>query len=286
MNDRLQTITNLFEEKEIRSFWDGEKEEYYFSVIDVIGALTDNDYDKSRNYWKWLKNKLKEEGSELVSNTNQLKLQSLKDGKFYKTDTLDTKGIFRLIESVPSSKAEPFKIWLAYLGNERINEVFDPELAINRVVSYYRNKGYSDEWIKQRLIGIVDRFKLTDIWKDGGIDKPIEFALLTNEIYRSWSGMKASEYKEFKGLRKESLRDNMTDIEVLLTDLGEVATRDIARTEQPKGFKENMKIAKLGGQVAKDARVSYEKATKKSAISKENALNYKYIDENEKIENK
>ena len=169
MNNKLQTITNLFEEKEIRSFWDSEKEEYYFSVIDVIGALTDNDYDKSRNYWKWLKNKLKEEGSELVSNTNQLKLQSLKDGKFYKTDTLDTKGIFRLVESVPSAKAEPFKIWLANLGNERINEVFDPELAINRAVNYYRNKGYSDEWIKKRLNGIVDRFKLTDIWKDGGI---------------------------------------------------------------------------------------------------------------------
>ena len=286
MNNKLETLTNLFEGKEIRSIWNSDKEEYYFSVIDVIGALTDNDYDKSRNYWKWLKNKLKEEGSELVSNTNQLKLQSLKDGKFYKTDTLDTKGIFRLIESVPSNKAEPFKIWLANLGNERINEVFDPELAINRAVNYYRNKGYTDEWIKQRLIGIVDRFKLTDIWKDGGIDKPIEFALLTNEIYRSWSGMKASEYKEFKGLRKESLRDNMTDIEVLLTDLGEVATRDIARTEQPKGFKENMKVAKLGGQVAKDARVSYEKATKKSAISKENALNYKYIEENKKIENK
>ena len=286
MNNKLETLTNLFEGREIRSIWNSDKEEYYFSVIDVIGALTDNDYDKSRNYWKWLKNKLKEEGSELVSNTNQLKLQSLKDGKFYKTDTLDTKGIFRLIESVPSNKAEPFKIWLANLGNERINEVFDPELAINRAVNYYRNKGYTDEWIKQRLIGIVDRFKLTDIWKDGGIDKPIEFALLTNEIYRSWSGMKASEYKEFKGLRKESLRDNMTDIEVLLTDLGEVATRDIARTEQPKGFKENMKVAKLGGQVAKDARVSYEKATKKSAISKENALNYKYIEENKKIENK
>ena len=284
--DKLGTMTNLFEGQEIRSIWDSEKEEYYFSVVDVIGVLTDNNYDKSRNYWKWLKNKLTEEGSQLVSDTNQLKMKSKKDGKSYNTDTLDTKGIFRLIESIPSPKAEPFKLWLANLGSERIDEVFDPEVAANRVVNYYRNKGYSDEWIKQRLIGIVDRFKLTDIWKDGGIEKPVEYALLTNEIYRSWSGMKASEYKAYKGLRKESLRDNMTDIEVLLTDLGEVATRDIARTEKPKGFKENMKVAKLGGQVAKDARDSYEKATKKSAVSSDNALNYKYIDEKQKIENK
>ena len=286
MNNKLQTITNLFEEKEIRSFWDSEKEEYYFSVIDVIGALTDNDYDKSRNYWKWLKNKLKEEGSELVSNTNQLKLQSLKDGKFYKTDTLDTKGIFRLIESVPSAKAEPFKIWLANLGNERINEVFDPELAINRAVNYYRNKGYSDEWIKKRLNGIVDRFKLTDIWKDGGIKKPVEYALLTNEIYKGWSGMKASEYKAYKGIRKESLRDNMTDIEIALTNIGEIAARDIAKKEHPQGLNENMKVAKRGGRVAKGARDVYEEETKTSAISKENALNYQYKDDNKLIENK
>lgn len=281
--DKLQTISNLFEGKEIRSFWDSEKEEYYFSVVDVIGALTDSNIPK--RYWTDLKKKLIEEGSQLYENIVQLKLKA-KDGKLRKTDTLDTEGIFRLIESVPSYKAEPFKLWLAKLGKERIDEVFDPEVAANRVVNYYRNKGYSDEWIKQRLIGIVDRFKLTDIWKDGGIEKPIEYALLTNEIYRSWSGMKASEYKAYKGLRKESLRDNMTDIEVLLTDLGEVVTRDIARTRNPKGFKENMKVAKLGGQVAKDARYSYVKATKKSAVSSDNALNYKYIDEKQKIENK
>ena len=286
MNNKLKTISNLFEGKEIRSIWDSEKEEYYFSVIDVIGALTDNDYDKSRNYWKWLKNKLKEEGSELVSNTNQLKLQSLKDGKFYKTDTLDTKGIFRLIESVPSVKAEPFKIWLANLGKERIDEVFDPEIAANRVVNYYRAKGYTDEWIKQRLIGIVDRFKLTDIWKDGGIEKPIEFALLTNEIYKTWSGMKANEYKAYKGLRKESLRDNMTDVELALTNIGELTTRDIAKQEHPKGLKENMNVAKRGGKVAKGARDLYEMETKKSAITKGNALNYKYIDDDYKIDSK
>ena len=267
----------------IRSIWDAEKEEYYFSVIDVIEALTDNDYQKSRNYWKWLKNKLKNEGSELVSNTNQLKMKA-SDGKYYNTDTLDTKGIFRLIESIPSPKAEPFKMWLAGLGNERINEIFDPELAINRAVNYYRNKGYTDEWIKKRLIGIIDRFKLTDIWKDGGIEKPVEYALLTNEIYKGWSGMKASKYKAYKGLRKESLRDNMTDIEIALTNIGEIATRDIAKTEHPQGLRENMKVAKRGGRVTKGAKDLYEEETKMSAI--ENALNYQYKDDNKLIENK
>lgn len=281
--NKLETITNLFENNTIRSIWNEEKEEYYFSVIDVIGALTNNDYQKSRNYWKWLKNKLNNEGSELVSNTNQLKMKS-SDGKYYNTDTLDTQGIFRLIESVPSPKAEPMKMWLANLGKERIDEVFDPEIAGNRIINYYRSKGYSDEWIKKRLTGMVDRFKLTDIWKDGGIEKPIEYAMLTNEIYKSWSGMKASEYKAYKGIRKESLRDNMTDIEVLLTDLGEIATRDIAKSENPQGFKENLKVARKGGQVAKDARNSYEKATNKSAISNENALNYQYVNETKQIE--
>ncbi len=284
MNNKLETISNLFEGNEIRSIWDSEKEEYYFSVVDIIGALTNANIP--RNYWSDLKRKLSAEGSQLHENIVQLKMKSKKDGKSYLTDTLDTKGILRLIESVPSPKAEPFKLWLANLGSERIDEVFDPEIAINRAVNYYRNKGYTDEWIKARLMGIVDRFKLTDIWKDGGIEKPIEYALLTNEIYKSWSGMKASEYKELKGLRKESLRDNMTDIEVLLTDLGEVATRDIARSEHPKGLKENLKVAKKGGEVARDARKSYEKATKKSAISNKNALDYQYIEEQQKIEQK
>ena len=282
--NKLETITNLFEDKEIRSIWDSEKEEYYFSVIDVISVLTDS--NNPRNYWNMLKSRLDDEGSELYTNCVQLKLQSLKDGKFYKTDTLDTKGIFRLIESVPSPKAEPFKLWLANLGNERINEVFDPELAINRAVNYYRNKGYSDEWIKKRLNGIVDRFKLTDIWKSGGIKKPVEYAILTNEIYRSWSGMKANEYKAYKGLRKESLRDNMTDIEIALTNIGEIAARDIAKNEHPQGLNENMKVAARGGRVAKGARDVYEEETKTSAISKENALDYQYKDDNKLIENK
>ncbi len=274
---KLETITNLFENSTIRSVWDSEKEEYYFSVVDVIGALTNNDYQKSRNYWKWLKNKLNDEGSELVSNTNQLKMKSA-DGKYYSTDTLDTVGIFRLIESVPSPKAEPMKLWLASLGKERIDEVFDPEIAINRAVEYYRRKGYGDDWIKERLISIVNRFKLTDIWKEGGIEKPIEFALLTNEIYKSWAGMKASEYKAYKGIRKESLRDNMTDIEI--------ATRDIAKSENPHGLSENMRVARKGGKVANDAKTSYEKATNRSAVSSENALKYQYIDDVKVIEDK
>ena len=266
MNNKLETLTNLFEGSAIRSIWDSEKEEYYFSVIDVISVLTESNIPK--RYWTDLKKKLFDEGSELYENIVQLKMKSLKDGKMYSTDTLDTTGILRLIESVPSPKAEPFKMWLANLGKERIDEVFDPEIAANRVVNYYRSKGYSDEWIKQRLIGIVDRFKLTDIWKDGGIDKPVEFALLTNEIYKTWSGMKANEYKTYKGIRKESLRDNMTDIELALTNLGELTTRDIAREEHPKGLKENMSVAKRGGNVAKDARDSYEKATKKPRLPK------------------
>lgn len=283
MNKQLETVSNLFEGKEIRSYWNSEDEEYYFSVIDVINALTES--RNPRDYWYRLKTRMSnEEKSEISTKCRQLKLKS-KDGKYRETDTLDTKGILRLIESVPSPKAEPFKLWLANLGKERIDEVFNPEIAVNRAVEYYRNKGYTDEWIKTRLNGIVDRFKLTDVWKEGGITKPIEYAMLTNEIYKGWSGMKASEYKTYKGIRKESLRDNMTDIEVALTNIGEIATRDIAREEKPQGLKENMKVAKRGGGVAKGAKDLYEKETKKSAISSENSLHYKYKEE-KLIENK
>lgn len=280
--NKLETISNLFEGSEIRSIWDNEKEEYYFSVVDVIGALTDT--KTPRNYWSDLKRKLVAEGSQLHEKIVQLKLKSKKDGKNYLTDTLDTKGILRLIESVPSPKAEPFKLWLANLGSERVDEVFNPEIAVNRAINYYRNKGYSDGWIKSRLIGILDRFKLTDIWKDGGINKPLEYAMLTNEIYKGWSGMKASTYKAYKGLRKESLRDNMTDIEIALTNIGEIAARDIAKVEKPQGLDENMKVAYRGGNVANNARISYEKETKKSAISQENALNYRYKNEDKLVE--
>ena len=281
--NKLETISNLFEDKEIRSVWDKDKEEYYFSIVDVISSLTDSDYTKARNYWKWLKGKLNDEGSQLVSITNQLKMKA-KDGKYYKTDTLDTKGIFRLIESIPSPKAEPFKLWLANLGSERVDEVFDPEIAINRAVDYYRKRGYSDKWIKDRLDGIVKRKQLTDVWKDGGITENKEYAILTNEIYKEWSGMKASEYKAFKGIRKESLRDNMTDVEVLLTDLGETATRELARKHKPYGLEQNKKIARMGGNTAKVARVDLERKLGESVITSNNALNYKYIDEKKEIE--
>ena len=283
MNNKLESITNLFEGSEIRSIWDSEKGDYYFSVVDVIGALIDS--KEPRKYWSVLKNRLKKEGSEVTTNCSQLKMLA-PDGKVRLRDVMITKDIFRLIESVPSPKAEPFKVWLANLGSERIDEVFDPEIAVNRAINYYRNKGYTDEWIKSRLTRIVDRFKLTDVWKEGGITQPIEYALLTNEIYKGWSGMKASEYKTYKGLRKESLRDNMTDIEVALTNIGEIAARDIALTEHPAGLKENLKVASRGGSVAKGARDLYEQETKRSAISKENALNYKYIDDVKKVGNK
>ena len=276
MNDKLTTITNLFEGKEIRSIWNSEVEDYYFSVVDVIAALTDANIP--RNYWSDLKRRLAKEGSEVHEKIVQLKLKA-KDGKMRETDTLDTEGIFRLIESIPSSKAEPFKMWLASLGKERIDEVFDPEIAVNRAVEYYRKRGYDDKWIKTRLTGIVDRFKLTDVWKDSGITKDYEYGILTNEIYKSWSGMKASEYKAYKGLRKESLRDNMTDIEVALTDLGEIATRELAKEHRPYGLEQNKRIAQRGGNIAKITRDNLEKELGRTVISNKNSLNYEYIDE-------
>ena len=277
--NKLETISNLFEGKEIRSVWDAEKEEYFFSVVDVISALTDSNIPK--RYWTDLKRKLTDEGSQLYDNIVQLKMKA-NDGKMRVTDTLDTQGILRLIESVPSPKAEPFKVWLAQMGNERINEIFDPEIAINRAIDYYRGRGYSDQWIEKRLKGILDRKKLTDVWKENGIKQNYEYAILTNEIYQSWSGMKASEYKDYKNIRKESLRDNMTDIEVTLTDLGEIATRELAKEHRPHGLKENKKVAQMGGNVAKVARDDLEKKLGKTIISKSNSLKYKYLDTNKK----
>ena len=281
MNNKLETLTNLFEGKEIRSIWNSEKEEYYFSVVDVINALAEP--KEPRKYWSDLKVKLKKEGSELSENIGQLKMKSSKDGKMYKTDVLDTADIFRLIESIPSKKAEPFKMWLANLGKERVDEVFDPEIAINRAVEYYRKRGYSDDWIEKRLKGILNRKKLTDVWKDGGITEDFEYGILTNEIYKEWSGMTAQQYKDYKGLRKESLRDNMSDLEVALTDLGEIATSELAKEYKPYGLDNNKKIAKLGGGAAKAARDNIENNIKKSIISQNNNLNYKYIDDNKQL---
>ena len=278
-NNKLETITNLFEGAQIRSVWDNNKEDYYFSVVDVISALTGS--DRPRKYWNDLKLKLKDEGSQLSEKIGQLKMES-SDGKKYLTDVLDTKGILRLIESVPSPKAEPFKLWLASLGSERIDEVFDPEIAIARGIEYYRKKGYDDAWIEARIKGMINRKKLTDAWKDAGITEGYEFGVLTNEIYKEWSGMTAKEYKNFKGLRKESLRDNMSDLEVALTDLGEIATRELVKTHKPHGLKENKEMAKAGGNVAKVAKDNLEEKLGKPVITKQNNLAYKYVD-NEKL---
>ena len=277
VESKLKTISNLFESNTIRSAWSSEKGDYYFSVIDVISALTGSNMPK--RYWTDLKRKLINEGSELYENIVQLKMKSQKDGKNYLTDTLDTKGIFRLIESVPSPKAEPFKVWLASLGSDRIDEVFDPEIAIKRSIDYYRKRGYTDKWIESRLKGILNRNKLTDVWKECGISSGVEYGILTNEIYKEWSGMKVSEYKDFKGLRKESLRDNMTDIEVVLTDLGEIATRELANEYKPYGLKENKKIAKRGGNIAKITRDNLENELGKKVITEKNFLNYEYIND-------
>ena len=283
-DSKLATISNLFEGIEIRSIWDSEKEEYYFSVVDVVKALTDS--SNPRNYWNMLKKRMtEEEKSELSTKCVRLKMKA-SDGKFRGTDTLDTKGIFRLIESIPSPKAEPFKVWLANLGSERVDEVFDPEKAVKRAVHYYKMRGYDDEWIKLRLAGIVDRNKLTDVWMDSGIHEDYEFGILTNEIYQGWSGMKASEYKEFKGIRKESLRDNMSDLEILLTDIGEVTTRELAKEHKPYGLEENKKIAASGGEIASITRKEIESRLGKSVVNNENKLSYQYKDENKKLQNK
>lgn len=278
--NKLATITNLFEGNEVRSVWDSEKEKYYFSVVDVIQILTNS--NDSSDYWTTLKRRLlKEEKSELPTKCRRLKMRA-KDGKLRETDTLDTKGILRLIESVPSPKAEPFKLWLASLGNDRINEVFNPELAITRAVTYYKNRGYDDAWIEARLKGILNRHKLTDVWKEQGIKEPYEYAILTNEIYNAWSGMTAGEYKKFKGLRKESLRDNMTDLEILLTDIGEVTARCLAKERNVMGFEENKNIARTGGEIANDTRKNIENKMGKSVVTNQNKLNYRYV-ENKKI---
>ena len=283
MTNKLETITKLFEENPIRSIWDSEKEDYYFSVVDVISALTDS--SRPRKYWNDLKRDLVNEGSELSEKIGQLKMKS-KDGKNYLTDTLDTEGIFRLIESVPSSKAEPFKLWLAKLGKERIDEVFDPEIAIKRSIEYYKRKGYTDAWIEARIKGILNRNKLTDVWKERGINTPTEYAILTNDIYKEWSGMTAKGYKEYKGLHKESLRDNMSDIEVALTDLGEITTRELAKKFKPSGLDENRIIAKKGGEVALNTRNNLEDMLGEEVITKNNVLTYQYNEDNNLLENK
>ena len=282
MEKNKEMISNLFEGKEIRSIWDSNKEDYYFSVVDVIEVLTDS--TNPRNYWNMLKVRLsEEEKSQLSTKCVRLKFKA-KDGKMRLTDTLDTEGIFRLIESIPSPKAEPFKLWLAKLGREKIDEVFDPSKGIDQMIDFYLKKGYTLEWIEARIKAIITRKKLTNTWKENGINEGVEYAILTNEIYKEWSGMTAQQYKEFKSIRKESLRDNMSDIEIALTDIGEITARDIARNEKPTGLKENMRVAKRGGTVAKKTKDFYEEVTGLRAITEKNNLDYEYID-NKRISN-
>ena len=280
--DKMHLINKIFNNETIRTVWDKEDEKYYISIVDLVGILSES--DRPRKYWSDLKSKLKQEGNEVSEKIGQLKLKS-QDGKYRLTDVCDIEEMFRIIESIPSKNAEPIKQWLAKLGSERIDEVFDPSISAQRAIDLYRAKGYNEAWIQKRLKGMQDRKQLTDVWKDGNITEGKEFAILTNEIYKEWSGMSAKEYKEYKGLRKESLRDNMSDIEVTLAELGEIATREIAKKHKPQGLKENIKVAREGGSVAKNARVDLERKIGESVITKNNALNYEYKEEN-LLENK
>ena len=278
MKNKIETITKLFEGNEIRGVWNSEEEDYYFSVVDIVYALTESKNPK--RYWSDLKKKINTEGSQLYEKIVQLKLKSQKDGKKYLTDTLNTEGIFRLIESIPSPKAEPFKLWLAKLGREEIDNVFDPSKGIDKMIDYYLAKGYTLEWIEVRIKAILDRKKLTNAWKDTGITNNVDYAILTNEIYKEWSGMTAQQYKSYKNIRKENLRDNMTDIEVALTDLSEIATRELVKKHKPVGLKANKEIAKMGGHASKVARKDIEKNLGNTIISKDNVLSYEYVEEN------
>ena len=260
----------MFEGSQIRSVWDNEREEWYFSVVDVIGSLTES--NNPRDYWYRVKKRMsEEERSELSTFCRQLKLKST-DGKSYKTDVADMQGIFRIIQSVPSPKAEPFKMWLAEVGKERIDEISDPELTIDRALEGYARKGYSREWINQRLQAIQVRKELTDTWQDHGVKAGNEYAILTNEISKAWSGMTTREYKDFKGLKKENLRDNMSTTELILNMLAETATKDIAEATNPQGLDENKQVAQDGGSIAGDARKSIEARTSKPVITSKNAI--------------
>ena len=260
----------IFEGSQIRSVWDNEREEWYFSVIDVIGSLTES--NNPRDYWYRVKKRMsEEERSELSTFCRQLKLKST-DGKSYKTDVADMQGIFRIIQSVPSPKAEPFKMWLAEVGKERIDEIIDPELTIDRALESYARKGYSREWINQRLQAIQVRKELTDTWQDHGVKTGNEYAILTNEISKAWSGMTTREYKDFKRLKKENLRDNISTTELILNMLAETATKDIAEATNPQGLDENKQIAQDGGSIAGDARKSIEARTGKPVITSKNAI--------------
>ena len=262
----------LFEENPIRTAWDEEKEEWYFSVVDVVGVLTEQtDFDTARKYWNKLKQRLKNEGGQLVSNCHQLKMRSPKDGKNYKTDVADTQQLLRIIQSIPSKKAEPFKMWLAQVGKERIDEIIDPELTIERALETYSKKGYSPDWINQRLQTIRARKELTDAWKAHGVKKGQEYAILTDEVTKAWSGMSTRQYKNLKGLKKENLRDNMSTLELALNMLAEATTTELTKFQNPYGLEENKTVARTGGKIAGDARKNIEAQTGKPVITSDNA---------------
>ncbi len=267
-HDQIQ----LFEDQPIRTAWDAEREEWYFSVVDVVRVLTEQpDYDGARNYWKVLKNRLKKEGSQLVTACNQLSMKSPKDGKRYKTDVADTEQLLRIIQSIPSPKAEPFKLWLARVGAERIEETIDPEQAIDRALETYLKKGYSPDWVHQRLLSIRVRKELTDEWQTHGVEQGREYAILTDEITRAWSGMNTRQYKRLKGLKKENLRDNMSTLELTLNMLAEATTTELTKTRNPQGLAENQDVARRGGRVAGDARKAIEKESGRPVITADNA---------------
>ncbi len=258
----------LFEQKQVRSLWKEDEEKWYFSIVDVVGILSDS--PNPNNYWKVMKHRLKKEGSELVTICNQLKMQS-PDGKFYNTDVADTEQLFRLIQSVPSKKAEPFKLWLAKVARERIDEIEDPEIGIDRLMETYLKKGYSKDWINQRLKSIEVRKDLTDEWENCGVKKGQEYAILTDEITKAWSGLSVKEYKKHKDLKKENLRDNMTNLELVLNMLAEATTTEISKEKKPKTFTQNKSIAKQGGTIAGNTRKAIEEKTGKKIVSKINS---------------
>ncbi len=268
-NDKIQ----LFENKRIRTAWDEEKEEWYFSIVDVVAVLTDQpDQRGAGNYWAKLKQRLKEEGADqLLTNCQQLKMKSPKDGKRYNTDVADTEQLLRIVQSIPSPKAEPFRAWLAQVGRERIEETIDPELTIERALETYLKKGYTREWINQRLQAIQVRKELTDEWDARGVQKGVEYAILTDEISRAWSGMSTRQYKNLKGLKKENLRDNMTTLELVLNMLAEATTTQFSKDRKPSTFQENLEVAKAGGQVAGRTRKDIESQSNTPVISPKNA---------------
>ena len=274
MNEPVKNEIQLFEDQKIRVAWDAEREEWYFSIVDVVTVLT-NSTDPTA-YWRKLKQRLKAEGNESVTNCHALKMRAA-DGKNRLTDVADTEQLLRIIQSIPSKKAEPFKAWLAMVGRERIEETIDPEQAIDRALEIYLKKGYSEEWVHQRLLAIRIRNELTDEWKKRGVQKGREYAILTDEITRAWSGMNTRHYKNLKGLKKENLRDNMSDLELVLTMLAEASTTDITKAEQPQGFDENQKVARRGGNVAGVARKALEAETGKPVVTAQNAESFRQL---------